>query len=229
MYVTGPGLVHAQVADEHEPMLEYCIHFEFQAELNARRRQVTWIDTEAETMLQILQETTFWFGSDDNRLIPYFEEIYQEYRSAKIGYYSIIQNFLAIIIGGIIRRVAPEQHATYAIPLKQQFEATRLLVDDYFRRYRDDLSVDDLASKISVSSRQLHRILMSYYGKGFCEYLLERRLLAACELLEAGQLSMTEVASACGFGSVDWFRRCFFEQYKQNPSAWAMQHRKKRH
>lgn len=43
----------------------------------------------------------------------------------------------------------------------------------------------------------------------FCDYINAMRIRRACELLDSGKLSVTEVAYAVGYNSTRSFNRCF--------------------
>ncbi len=71
------------------------------------------------------------------------------------------------------------------------------------------LSSTELAGMISVSRRQLERLFRAHLQKSPLHYYQEIRLKAARKLLEQTCMSVTEIASACGFSSTDHFSRRF--------------------
>jgi len=75
----------------------------------------------------------------------------------------------------------------------------------------DDLSLNDLAAAAGLSSVYLVRAFKQATGSTPHRYLVERRIERAKELLEATDMSIAEVALACGFASQShlstWFQR----------------------
>jgi AraC family transcriptional regulator of adaptative response / DNA-3-methyladenine glycosylase II len=78
-------------------------------------------------------------------------------------------------------------------------------------------SVEDLASELGISSRQLHRVVEAEYGVSPLALAQTRRLLLAKQLLTDTSLRVVDVAFASGFASVRQFNRLFKESYRLNP------------
>ena len=83
----------------------------------------------------------------------------------------------------------------------------------------DRLGVDGLADGLSVSSRQLTRVLRARVGATPLSLARARRAHAARQLLEHSDLAMTEVAFAAGFGSVRQFNDTVREVYDRTPTS----------
>ena len=77
--------------------------------------------------------------------------------------------------------------------------ALRLLEEDEFRG-------DELALRAGVSARQLRRLFRDELGTSPHALVAARRLRLARELIEAGELTLTAVAFASGFGSLRRFQ-----------------------
>ena len=83
------------------------------------------------------------------------------------------------------------------------------------------LSVATLADACYISQVYLRRLYRRCYGTSPMEDLLERRFSYACRLLESGYHSVTEIASACGFSDVKYFRTAFRRRYGIPPGQFA--------
>ena len=75
--------------------------------------------------------------------------------------------------------------------------------------YSHDISIDDVAKSVGVSRSHLYRVFMSNVGKSPIDYLTEYRINEACKLLQAGTLSIAEVAISVGFFDQFYFSRVF--------------------
>lgn len=77
----------------------------------------------------------------------------------------------------------------------------------------ETISLDDLASYVGLSRRQLERLFLKYLDCSPSRYYLKLRLQRARQLLQQTNLSIIEVAAACGFISTPHFskryRDCF--------------------
>lgn len=86
-------------------------------------------------------------------------------------------------------------------------------------KHLDDtqLSVEDLAVELAMSSRTLNRKLSSLLGMTVSEFMRNYRLRKAAGLLKAGH-SVSETAYLVGFESPSYFGQCFKELFLQSPS-----------
>jgi len=73
----------------------------------------------------------------------------------------------------------------------------------------EPIELDELASFVSVSRRQLERLFHRYLNCTPSRYYLRLRLDRARQLLKQTTLSIIEVSSACGFVSTPHFSRCY--------------------
>mgnify|MGYP000049773534 CR=1 FL=1 len=73
----------------------------------------------------------------------------------------------------------------------------------------EPISLDELASFVNVSRRQLERMFLKYVHCSPSRYYLRLRLDRARQLLKLSSLSIVEIAAACGFISTPHFSRCY--------------------
>jgi AraC family transcriptional regulator, glycine betaine-responsive activator len=83
----------------------------------------------------------------------------------------------------------------------------------------DPLSLNTVADKVGVSRRQIERLFKRHLGMVPSKFYLEARLRRARALLLQTDLSIMEIAVACGFESPPHFSRCFRSQFGCTPSA----------
>ena len=80
-----------------------------------------------------------------------------------------------------------------------------------------DLSVSALAGMVFLSKDHLTRSFKKRYGKTVSEYILEKRMQLARELLWDSRLTVTMVAGKVGFGSYSHFTEQFKKYYGMPP------------
>lgn len=81
------------------------------------------------------------------------------------------------------------------------------------------LGVAELAARCDLSRRQLERLFARRLGEPPQRYYLRMRLERARHLLRYGDLPVSEVGLASGFGSAAWFSRAYRAQFGYTPTA----------
>ena len=84
--------------------------------------------------------------------------------------------------------------------------------EQYIKEHLDEeLSVKKLASLAFISSDHLTRLFKKKFGMTVTDYILDRRMKLAAELLKNPDLSITMVSNSVGFGNYSYFT----EQFKR--------------
>lgn len=81
----------------------------------------------------------------------------------------------------------------------------------------DPKSPSILASEVDLSTRQLERLFRRYLNRSPKRYYMELRLQKARNLLMQTDMSVINVALACGFTSPSHFSKCYRAQYNTTP------------
>ncbi|MGH8372221.1 MAG: AlkA N-terminal domain-containing protein [Gammaproteobacteria bacterium] len=81
----------------------------------------------------------------------------------------------------------------------------------------DNCSVDELAARLGVGARHLHRLFVQHVGAPPIAVAQTRRLHFAKRLIDDTVLPMTDIALASGFGSLRRFNAAFRNTYKRAP------------
>jgi AraC family transcriptional regulator of adaptative response / DNA-3-methyladenine glycosylase II len=81
-----------------------------------------------------------------------------------------------------------------------------------------EAGLEDLATRIGVTSRHLRRVFLAEYGVAPIDYAQTQRLLLAKRLLTDTSLPVTEIALSSGFQSLRRFNALFSARYRMAPS-----------
>ena len=81
----------------------------------------------------------------------------------------------------------------------------------------EPIELDDLASFVGVSRRQLERLFHKYLSCTPSRYYLKLRLDRARQLLKQTTMSIIEISAACGFVSTPHFSRCYRKHIGLSP------------
>ena len=100
-------------------------------------------------------------------------------------------------------------------------ERPNLLTDEVLRyidaNFTSPVTATSLAEHCFYNPAYLGRVFKTVYGKGLKEYLREKRLSLAMELLESTSLSIDEICSRVGYASKALFYKNFKELYGKAP------------
>lgn len=86
-----------------------------------------------------------------------------------------------------------------------------------------DLSVEDVAAQVGLSSRQLERRFRDAIGRTVNEEMRRKRLDESQRLLRETNLPITDVSPAVGFRSSTYFHRTFKEVFGISPRKYRLQ------
>lgn len=86
-----------------------------------------------------------------------------------------------------------------------------------------DFKVEDFATQLAVSRSLLFNKLKALTGMTPNNFVKTVRLKRAAQLLESGQMNVSQVAYEVGFKDPKYFRRCFKEQFDELPSSFGKQ------
>jgi TolB-like protein/AraC-like DNA-binding protein len=90
----------------------------------------------------------------------------------------------------------------------------QIIEDNLDKEY---FSVDDLAQKAGLSRSMLHRKLIKLTGKPASDFITEKRLIRAKELLENDVATASEIAYRVGFNSPSYFNKVFKKHFNVSP------------
>jgi transcriptional regulator GlxA family with amidase domain len=113
--------------------------------------------------------------------------------------------------------------AQFSEPLRFQTTASRRLSDVCAwaaANLSGDLSVDELARRANLSTRQFSRLFKTTFGLPPARYVARLRLDAARVALTQPNAMVQQVARLTGFESVEGFRRAFEKRFGIGPSQY---------
>lgn len=82
---------------------------------------------------------------------------------------------------------------------------------------KDDIDIDHIAAAMSLSPKQLRMRVQSITGMRPANYVLQVRLNYARRLIANDSLTLTTIASKCGFQTLSHFSKAFKQQFGMSP------------
>jgi len=110
-------------------------------------------------------------------------------------------------------------HQRVSLPARLGVRHPKLLavIELMEKHLEEPLSRADLARKAGLSTRQLERLFRKYLYRSPARYYLELRLNKARLLLLQTNMSVIDVALACGFVSASHFSKCYRDFFGRTP------------
>jgi len=91
------------------------------------------------------------------------------------------------------------------------------VIQEMEQNIEDPISPSILAKDVGMSTRQLERLFRRYLNRSPKRYYMELRLQKARNLLMQTDMSVINVALACGFASPSHFSKCYRSHYDTTP------------
>ncbi len=81
----------------------------------------------------------------------------------------------------------------------------------------EKFDIEDLAKEMGMSHSNLHRKLKTALNQNISQFIREARLKKAKELLLNEELTISEISYGVGFGSPNYFTKCFHAYFRISP------------
>ncbi len=87
------------------------------------------------------------------------------------------------------------------------------------------ISIDQAAREINFSRSHFCRLFRQQTGQSFTEFLTQKRIAMACELLKKTGMRVDEISESVGIGNTWYFKKIFQKQMGMSVEGWTAQNR----
>lgn len=219
LYLTGPGVMHRQEADADESMEELCLHVNIVEK--PRDDADPWEVAEAEECVEKLRRLPLIPAQDYHRAMKCFLEAYEACDGKLAGYYTSIKHLVISILLKVTRAYDAGGMGA-AAPVRDMLTYRYQYAVQYMEaNYSSAVTLENVAEKLNISSRQLQRIFKQVHpDQTFSRILEEIRLQAVCSKLEASSLSIEHIAESEGFTNATYLHSVFRKRLGMTPAAY---------
>lgn len=131
-----------------------------------------------------------------------------------------------VLVGAISETLVLEQvrsestpgHASFLHMLESTPPKLQEVITLMEANLQEPIELDQLASFIELSRRQLERLFCQYMRCSPSRYYLKLRLILARQMLKQTALPVVDVALGCGFVTASHFSKCYHEHFGVAPS-----------
>ena len=146
-----------------------------------------------------------------------FDVLFREFILRQPGYEEMTAAlFTGILIhlGRFVQEGAPGTHETR---LRSQLAQTAIHIHNH---YTSDISISQLAAMENLSERRYHEVFHEAFGTSPGNYITDLRIANASRLLQDTNLSVAQIAQACGYKDSLYFSRLFRKKTGMSPLAY---------
>lgn len=156
---------------------------------------------------------------EKRRVLPYFEALNEELVNKQCGYYLNLRNAAGSILVHLIRLAGYDGKEIFPDEKLKHVSNWRAQAENFFyRHYREELHLEDLAKLVKLSPRQTSRLLLQEYNMNFVSKLIDVRIHIAAEEILDPEKSLQQVCTDCGFTNYGYFTTCFRKKMGISPS-----------
>lgn len=156
----------------------------------------------------------------DKKFLFYIKEFINECERKNGHCITVLQSLENILVHTIIRGEVEKRDGTTVSQKIQQNGDLESVVDYMQQHFSEALTVQQLAQLVHQSPAHFTRTFKKQTGKTPKDYLILLRLQKAKRLLELDELTITEIAFKCGFGSNAHFSNSFMNHCGMSPKQY---------
>lgn len=116
-----------------------------------------------------------------------------------------------------VRRDSDEQRLSVPARIGVRHPKLVNIIQTMEQNTEEPISPSELAKGVNMSTRQLERLFRRYLNRSPKRYYMELRLEKARNLLLQTDMSVINVALACGFTSPSHFSKCYRNHFQRTP------------
>jgi AraC-like DNA-binding protein/quercetin dioxygenase-like cupin family protein len=232
LYLTGPGVLHRQEADERDPMEELCLHVDIQPLKRNRPEEALstvdrWEEGDADECLHLLQEVPCLPYPDRFDAMACFLDAFRAWQDNEFGLPTLLKmNVIHILLRTV--KTYSDKPRPAAVPSRDMTRyRCELAVQFIEDNYRRPLSLEIVAERVGISARQLQRVFREQLKVSFTEYLERYRLTRVCGDLRDSDLPVERVAGRNGFSSSHYLHYVFKKRLGTTPALYRVRSREK--
>lgn len=213
-FVTGPHVEHSQVPDPLDPVTEYCIYLKFEPV------SASFISKENPDFLNLFIHTPAFLGQDTQNIRALMQALFRELETRGTGYLTVVRTLLLQLLVQSARNFEGFHHTGNAAATSSLSDRNYLIIEESFLYDYQELTLESLAQRLGLGTRQTERLLREHYGKTFLQKKTDSKMSAALILLSDPAKSITEISASLGYSSVEHFSGAFRKYNGISPRAW---------
>ncbi len=142
-----------------------------------------------------------------------------EYGTKAHGYHSLLKSYTQVIICLMLRSI---RQSTLSFSENIIHKLAPEILNYVDKNHAEKISLRELAKNSFYSPNYFSRLFKECYGKNLSDYIKEKRISHAAELLRTTDLSITQICEAVGYHNRQIFNKFFKEITGYTPSEYRV-------
>lgn len=157
------------------------------------------------------------YDNDRNELLTYLFAILEEIKRKDANYEFVCQNLLEVFVVNLIRRANKYLSAFAAKRTNKECNFIKEYIDQH---YSEELSLESLAELTYINKFYLAHAFKKTIGISPINYMIQKRIDEAKELLETTNYSISRISDIVGFSSQSYFSQVFQKNMQMSPNQY---------
>ena len=137
-------------------------------------------------------------------------QMLSEFNNKKVGYRSVLKGYMRILLSWILRETN----------FKENNEVIEDVMEYINVNYAKKLDLHEIAAKFFYNPSYFSRMIKEKMGKSFSEYVKEKRIMNARELLISTSEKIDDIIYQVGYNDKKLFYKHFDEYFKMSPGEY---------
>lgn len=158
------------------------------------------------------------FMNSREKILFYLNQMLEESELKDGGYEIIVHNLLGILIQFLNRQ---PNFSSALIPVRKKTSRLCHTIRKYIdNHYKENLTLERLAQVVHTSKFHISHLYTEEYGISPINYMIEKRIHEACDLLTTGDYALSQISDMLGFSSQSYFSQAFKKQIGCSPNQY---------
>ena len=144
----------------------------------------------------------------------YMENILSEFTAKRSNYAEYGSTLLRLVLIEMFKMTSSG---------KTEAKLTQQITQYICDHFGENVTIDSLAEYLNYNAKYINRVFRKETGSSIHQFLLKYRVQRSQRLLQKTELSITEIASFCGFSSQTHFSSVFSKTVGLTPSEYRKQ------
>lgn len=143
-----------------------------------------------------------------------FYRLFREFILRRPGFSYMAASLLTDILVRLSRSILADTSEDAESPLRRRLEQSATFIHS---RFHEQLDIHTLALRENLSDSRYRELFREAFGMPPGEYITRQRISHACSLLQSTNLSVGQIAEACGYQDTLYFSRIFRKKMGVSP------------